>query len=261
MRREPDEIIFEALKDNPKTPKELLRFCTDRGLPFKTYYRHRKRLIKNGKIKDAKYVLIQEEEAKRSEVTEVMRRLDETEDKDLLAIISEDLIRLCDKKRTATIPNLLNFLESALLEPKFSDPIVLHNIINALHLILGYERRRHKLDKTIIQQLTANISNIRKILGKYRDKDVLGQSLLFLSLTESKEAIEIIFNLVRTLSEEEYSDVATGVEISLFGVDSTLYEKHHEIINDRLLELIASGDPILKRRGLKLHKEKQRLRR
>jgi hypothetical protein len=261
MRGNPEEIIIGVLKDNPKKPKELLHACKAEGLKGKTYYRALHRLIKAKKIKDAKYVLIQEEEAKRSEIEDVIRRLKETKNATLLPIISEELIRLTDRKRSATIPNFLNFLESALSTPKFSEPTVLYNIIRAFHLILHYETRRYNPDEEIISRITSNISKFEKIIETYSDSHVLGEALLFLSLTESEESVDIIFKLARKLDEVTYHQIEGAFEMALFGVDSTLYDMHHVSINDRLYELIADKDQILVERGRKLHKRKMDWRR
>jgi hypothetical protein len=126
--------------------------------------------------------------------------------------------------------------------------------------MLNFELKRHKPAEHIIERLT-DISRIKKVAEKFSDSRVLGEALLLLSLTELKESVEIIFKLLRRLNEKEYHEVESAFEMALFGVDSRLYDKHHVSINDKLYELIADEDPILRDRGMKLHKRKMKWRR
>ena len=98
-------------------------------------------------------------------------------------------------------------------------------------------------------------------MKNYSDNDLLKETLGLLSLTESLEAVQIIFNLTRSLTEHQYSEIQYFFNESLFGTNSRIYEKQHKAINDRLYELIEEKDTVLHERGMQLHKEKMRMRR
>lgn len=257
-----DEVIKEVLKEGPKKTKELYNECVDKkGLSKDTYYRHLKKLISLGEVKDAKYKLIEKErEANPKEVIECMKRLKETRDKDLLKIISSDFVRLCDSKRVSHIPNVLSFLESSLEDPKFKPTKVLKNYIKSLYSILYYEKRRRSPKEDIIKRIVENLGKIRAILEESTDPEIIEESLYFLSETEKEEAVNIILDLAMRLPEDVYHNIKTSIERSLFSPGWPIYEAHHKAINEKIYDMINNTDLSIKGRGKQLEIAKHKLR-
>jgi len=255
-----DVIIKEILARGEKTAVQLRKEVVDsqRICSTATFYKHLKKLVKNGEIKKSGYRLVKmEKEVDPKEISECIRKLKETDHKDLLRIRSEDLRRLCDGKRVAHRPNVLSFLESSLRDPKFKDPEVLFNLIGSIRRILAYERKRDTPKRGIINRINENIEQMKQIMKKQRDHPVLGEILYFLGETGEEKAVRIIFDLVVELSDKEFENTKDTIARSLFSPECTLYRKHSKLINSKIDEMITNRIPSINKRGKELAQEKQ----
>ena len=212
----------------------------------KTYHRHLSNLIKRGKIQKLnEYRLVKEKEANLKEVLDCIERIKESKTQDVLEEASLDLWRLCDGKR------IVHHLS---VPAKFEHPRVLANFVHALHVILSYENRRHLKDLDSITRLCKNRTKIMDILENEHDPEVVGEPIYFLAET-GEEAVDIIFDLVEKLSEDEYPNHKENIKCGLFSPNFPLYKNHFSKINKRVFDLIENTE--LQHRGKDLNKAKR----
>lgn len=270
MRGYVDDVIIQVLKTGSKSLEDLKRECLKFGLTVSTYHRHLQNLCELGKIqKIRQYRLVGEKEADKRELYETIRKLKETDHEATLRTRSEDLKRLVDGKRTAHFRNVLTFLENSINDPKFKAPAVLCNLIVSIRRILAYERKRDKPDIRTIKRINRIIIQMKQIIDKQLDGisedvedretfpvyNVLNEVLCFLGETGESEAVSVIFRLVTRVPEKEYKEL-NRIADSLFSREYELYKRHHQIINEKLDEMIESSNPTISTRGEELHRKK-----
>ncbi len=271
MRGEVDDVILHVLNNGCRTPEELKLECLRNGeISVSTYHRRLTILINRGKIKKInEYRLVGEKEADPAELYDTIQKLKETDHEITLKTRSEDLKRLVDGKRVAHFRNVLTFLENSINNPKFKAPIVLCNLIISIRRILAYERKRDKPDIRTIKRINRTIIQMKQIIDKQLDGitedvedretfpvyNVLNEVLRFLGETGESEAVSVIFRLVTRVPEKEYKEL-NRIADSLFSRKYELYKRHHQIINEKLDEMIESSNPTISTRGEELHRKK-----
>ena len=254
-----DEVIIQVLKSGSKSPEELKSVCVgQRGINEKTYHRHLANLVKRGKIqKINEYRVVEEKEANLDEVLNCIKRLKVFNNPDVLKEASLDLWRLCDGKRIVHHANVLTFIESSIVNPKFKSPRVLANFVHSLRAILSYENRRHDKDFDIISRLHSSITAIKNIVETQHDREVVGESIFFLAETGEEGVVDIILSLVKKLSKEEYLRHRNNIKTALYSPDYPLYKKQYSKINERVFSFMDASDFRLKNRGKDLNKAKR----
>ncbi|MFH0897458.1 MAG: hypothetical protein V1850_05370 [Candidatus Bathyarchaeota archaeon] len=199
--------------------------------------------------------LASSEEADPKEVSDCILKLNKTEDEDLIKIRIEDLKRLCDGKRVAPLPNVLNFLDNSLLNPKFRNPEIRSNLIECLCNVLHFENKREvQKEDEIKKRIIDNIKTIKQIISEEYDLKVVKQSLCFFAETGTEEAVNSIFNLAIDLPDEKYENIYREIKDALHSGYYPLNDKHREMINQKVDDMIIDKNPAIKRRGLVLYK-------
>ena len=114
-----DEIILNILKEGGKTPIELRDEAIKRGVSRPTFYRHIKKLVRSGEVKETKYELVSKiEEANRQEVDDCLKTLIEEDNEHVIFSRLDQLTKLSYRKRAAHFSNVILNLASFLDKPE-----------------------------------------------------------------------------------------------------------------------------------------------
>ena len=114
-----DEIILNILKEGSKTKKELCDEAIKRGVSRPTVYRHIKKLVRSGEVKETKYELVSKiEEANRQEVDDCLKTLIEEDNEHVIFSRLDQLTKLSYRKRAAHFSNVILNLASFLDKPE-----------------------------------------------------------------------------------------------------------------------------------------------
>jgi len=248
-----DEIIKEVLIEAPKTPKELLHECLERGLKRPTYYKHLKKLIKIGEVKEAEYELIEKEkEADPEIIRDCIRIIRSDAPDDIRVARAEQLNRLCYWKRTAYAPDLLNFLKTSLNDR--NEKIRKHLVLALANLLL-YEQRRRPRDVHIIRRIIEdNIENMKELASKETNLEVRVAVLKFLGYTCDIRALDPIFEIIRNCNEKEYEGLKEWIQVVLFTPEYLLARKLRREVSNRLDQLLINPIEQVRKRASELHK-------
>ena len=134
-----DEIILQALREKPRSPKGLLKRCKELGVEERTYYRQLKKLKRLQRIKEAKYEIIELIEEADSKVVNNHLQILKKEN-DLAVILSrlERLSKLSQSKRIVTLPNVLGYLEELLKQYENYNSLKLNDSANRIYIKLQH---------------------------------------------------------------------------------------------------------------------------
>lgn len=253
MRRA-EEVITEALREGPKTAKELRHVCvTKQGIVGSTYNRQLRKLIKLGEVKEAKYELIEKEKEADPEIIRDCIRIIRSDAPDEIRVArAEQLNRLCYWRRTAYVSHLLNFLETSVND---QNETVRKHLVLALANMLLYEQRRRTRDHRIIKRIiNKNIRNMAWLASKDTSIEVRAAVLKFLGYTGDVRALDPIFEIIKNCSEEEYERLKEWIHVVLFTKEYLLTEKLRREAANRLDQLLIDRDENVKKRAKDLHK-------
>lgn len=248
-----DEIIIEVLKKEPRTSKELIDECVCiRGLPYSTYKRRLDKLVLLGEVKEAKYELIEKEkEADPNVIRDCMQTIRSDKPDEIRVLRARHLERLCYRKRTAYGPELLHFLETSVNDENEG---VRKHLVSALANLLRYEQKRKPRDAHIIHRIIdENLENMTELASKDTSHYVRVAVLKFLGYTGDIRALDSIFGIIKSSSEEEYEGMKEWVQWVLFTSEYLLARKLRREVANRLDSLLIDPDEDVRRRAKELH--------
>lgn len=248
-----EEVIIEALREGPKTAKELRHECiTKQGIVGSTYNRQLRKLIKLGEVKEAKYELIEKEKEADPEIIRDCIKIIRSDKPDKIRVArAKQLNRLCYWKRTAYAPDLLNFLKTSFND---KNEKVRKHLVLALANLLLYEQRRKPRDVHIIHRIIDdNIENLRKLTLKERNHEVRVAVLKFLGYTGDVRALDPIFEIIKSSSEEEYEKLKEWIQWVLFTPEYLLTKKLRRDVSKRIDKLFTDPNEKVRKRAKELH--------
>ena len=247
-----DEIIKGALKEAPKTPKELLRECLKRGLERPTYYNHLKKLVKIGEVRQAKYELIEKEKEADPEIVRDCIQIVRSDKPDEIRVArARHIERLCHWKRTAFTPDLLCFLNTSFND---KNEKVRKHLVLAFANMLSYEQKRKLRDVRIIDRIVdENIDNVKKLALEDMNHEVRVAVLRFLGYTGDIRALDPIFEIIKNCFEEEYEKLKEWIHVVLFTQEYLLTKKLRREVAKRLDQLLMDPNEPVKKRAKELH--------
>jgi len=264
-REDVDQIIIEALQAGSKTPDELKKVVIDdKDVTESTYYRHVDKLVKQGIIKPPKFELaegISVEEADEKEVLQHLEVLNKEENPEVLQFRIGRLSHIAGPKRIAHIPNILNFCEDALQNPKYQDKGVLKELVILLKKILHFERFRKPPNyEQIVKRLSATtLQSLLKIMEKETDFGVLSEIIEFLWATDKEDAVRGLFEMVKRIDDQLYEKLKEPrIFEALFRTSFPLHRAQNKYIDRNIDNLLKSTIQRDRERGKELAYEKTR---
>ena len=252
-----DQIILDVLRGAPLSRNELLDLRKDPNsklsqIPYSTLDQRLKQLERSGFIKHITdyYKILEDKDADSDEVQECIEVIrNEEEQEHVIQDRIKHLRILSKKNRIATLSNVMCTIEECLENPKILDCVEsFEELTFMLKNILDFERK-HRLQgsEKIIEELTSRVP--KKVIDHLDKKpDFPGaRASRFLAASGKREAVEIFFKKIRTLSKFNENQIEElGYNLKL------LYPKHQRIINSHIDDLLRSEDELYQKIAKKL---------
>lgn len=214
---------------------------------------------KNGKLFEKGFTQLNRmkhkvEAASPSEVTSHLDVLEKAKVPDVLLFRLGKLDKLARSKRIAHHPIVLTFLENALNNPKYREKRILAKLIRIPEAILGIENyNKFENHQTILKRIHEEIlDSIVQITEKETNQDVLLSATYFLKLTNRKESVNALFQLIERLNDEVYNNLWGFISEALHKEDSVLRKCQGEFIDKKFDESLISSNQRTKERVRRL---------
>jgi len=247
-----DEIIISALKEGPKTPKELWQACSKLGLKKDRYRRHRIQLIKDKVIEEAKYKYVGEREADSELIRDCMHIIQSDNPEAIRVARAQQIEQLCKWNRTVSVTKLLQFLKGSIND---QNEQVRKHLVSALANILRYEQKRTPRDQRIIHRIVdENLENMRTLASEDNNFEVRVAVLKFLGYTGDIRALDPIFKIIKKCNQNEYGRLKEWIQWVLFTPEYLLAKKLNREVSKRLDQLLIDPDEQVKKRAEELHR-------
>ena len=248
-----DNIILDILKEGTKTPTELRKEAIQRGVSRSTFYKHMKKLVKTGEVKEAKYQLIPKlVEADRQEVDDCLTILVNENNEHIILSRLETLTKLSYNKRIAHFPNVIQKIASLLEENiVLNKEEILNQFFECVNAILFFEQYYQGIDwKEICDRLvSATIEKAGMLLLENPNDHIIS----YLGRTNQKYAVDVIINMMKMHPVEANKNEFSSI-VRAFGKDK-LYKNHRELIEEELDNFLRSRDERLINLAKTLRKE------
>lgn len=206
---------------------------------------------------ETKQVLVEEADPK--EVLDHLRILNEQEKPEVLQFRLGLLSSLAGPKRIAHIPNVLEFCEDALQDPKYQDKRVLKELCSLLRKILHFERFRNppNCQQTIERISGKPLQYMLKMMETETDFGVTSEMIYLVGETDKEESVKALFKMIERISEELYEKLKPRIFQVLFQKGWPLHDAQNERINQDIDKLLKSTDQKIRERGRELSYEKR----
>lgn len=235
-----DEIILNILKEGSKSLAELRDEALRRGLSRSTFYKHIKKLVHLGEVKEAKYEMIPKiEEANREEVDNCLLTLIEEDNEHIIFSRLTQLTKLSYSKRIAHFPNVIQNVAGLLDKVEVVDnERNLKQIFECLRAILFFEQlHQAKKWKKIMERLvTATIEKATSLLLRCPNTRIIE----YLGMTRREYAVEVIFTMMQQHNIEANKNEFSSITSAL-GKDR-LSKEHKKIIHEKLDNFLRSEE-------------------
>ena len=226
--KDKDEIILNILKEGAKTPIELREETIRHDVSRSTFYKHIKKLVNSGEVKDAKYeLIIKIEEANRKELDEHLTALIKDNNERIILRRLKRLTKLSWNKRMAHYPNVIEKISSLLDKTEVVDnDDNLSQLFECLSSILLFEQNNQgEKWKGVMERLVnATIEKATVLLLKCPNSRITE----YFGKTNRKNAVDLIFRLMKMhhieLGQNEYCNI-----IRALGRNG-LYKHHNTLI-------------------------------
>ena len=235
-----DEIILNILKEGAKTSIELRDEAIKRGVSRPTVYRHIKKLVRSGKVKETKYEIVpKSEEANRQEVDDCLKILIEDDNDHIIFSRLEQLTKLSYNKRIAHFPNVIQNIAGLLDKVEVVDnERNLKQFFECLRAILFFEQtyKTEKWKKITERLVTATIEKATFLLLRCPNSRIIE----YLGMTGREYAVEVIFMLMQQhnieANKNEFSSISTALG------NDRLSKEHQKVIHENLDNFLRSKD-------------------
>lgn len=155
------------------------------------------------------------------------------------------------KKRVAHYPEVRSVIKERLEDPKvMCNPEIFKELVYTLAIVVDFEQRNKSPDsRELIEELVDDNFTLIATVIDSNPKFLGYRTLFFLGRSGKKEAVEIVFKLMKNNPEKALREIENlGFALG----KQNLYEKHQLLIDDQIDDLMRSHKEIFNKVAKKL---------